>query len=64
MRASLVGIGIPFEDSFYIFLLVALFSKARANLKSIAWCDLDSFSESLAFARIYSDIRGARVRVV
>jgi len=50
--------GVSFEDSFNILLLVPLFLKARANLKGVAWCNLDSFGVIGSFVAMMSDYGG------
>ena len=71
MGSSSVYVRVSFKNSFDIFLLVTLFSKARANLEDIAWCDFDSSSEALSFMAIADNSvggagarTGARVRII
>ena len=57
--------GVSFEDLFNVLLPVPPFSKARANFKGVAWCNLDSFGVMGSFVAMMSDYGGrARVRVV
>ena len=64
MGSRLVGKRVPFEDSLNVFLPVPPFSKARANLECIAWCNLDSFSKvSSLVAMLSNSGGGARVGI-
>ena len=59
----MVYIRVSFKNSFDVFLLVTPFSKARATLEDIAWCNFDSSSEALSFIAIVDNsVRGARAR--
>ena len=62
MRPGPVRIGVSFEDPFDVLLLVPPFSKARANLEGIAWCNFDSFGITLSFVAMMSN-SGRRIRV-
>jgi hypothetical protein len=57
--------GVSFEDLFNVLLPVPPFSKAGANFKGVAWCNLDSFGVMWSFVVMMSNSgRRARVRVV
>ena len=65
MGPSLIGIGVSFEDSFNVLLPIALLSKARANFKGIAWCNLNSSSKAMSLTVVVGDgIRGTRIQVI
>jgi hypothetical protein len=55
LRPCLVRIGVSFEDSFDVLLLVSPFSKTRANLKGITWCNFDSFGVTWSLVAMISD---------
>ena len=58
----MVHIWVSFKNSFDVFFPVSPLSKARANLESIAWRDLDSPSKALSFVTMIGDsARGTRI---
>jgi len=62
LRPGLVRIGVSFKDLFDVLLPVPPFSKARANLEGIAWCNFDSFGVTLSFVAMMSN-SGRRIGV-